>query len=197
VPLVGLTAMASPATVELLRGTVCAWDVVVRASTVRPGVRYAVLPVRSKTEAASTTVHLVRGAAAGAKHLVFCMTICELEHVARALPAEKVPAMAYHDALPAEEEAGDAAFRGAVSGARAGAGTAAPPFVAVCTAGYGLGLDIPDVVETVHYGVRAALQPLWRSLGGWDGERRGEARRRARSFFVRQSERRRWARVLG
>jgi superfamily II DNA or RNA helicase len=157
VPIVGLTATASPETVRLLAGTVGTWDVVVRASTVRPGIRYSVKTTGSRSEATAATVRLARDAGPCSKCLIFCMTIADCEKVARALAAANVSAVAYHGAMTAaDKERADAAFRG--TGEEA-------PAVAVCTAGYGLGIDIPEVTGTVHFGGARSVSAFMQESG--------------------------------
>lgn len=160
VPIVGLTATASPATVRRLQETVCTWNVEVRASTVRMSTSYRVQWAGSEAEAVAMTVRLARSATESRKAIVFCMTIGDCEFIARSLVAEKLRCMKYHGRLTtAEKEAADTAFRGTDKDAENRA------VIGVCTAGYGLGLDISEVKSTIHFGGARSVSAFMQESG--------------------------------
>jgi hypothetical protein len=160
VPIVGLTATASPATVRRLQETVCTWDVEVRASTVRISTSYRVQWTGSEAEAVAMTVRLARSATECKKAIIFCMTIGDCEFIARSLLAAKLRCMKYHGRLTAvEKEAADTAFRGTDKDAENRA------VIGVCTAGYGLGLDISEVKSTIHFGGARSVSAFMQESG--------------------------------
>jgi hypothetical protein len=146
VPLVGLTATASPELCVELQQATGTWGTVLRAPTARPNLRYVVFEDGTKVAALARTVGLalehVRSRPSE-RILIFCMTIAGCRDVSRGLEAcrSAPPHMVYHGRLEAEaKSAADADFR------------AGRTRIGICTAGYGLGLDIPSVTETIHFG---------------------------------------------
>ena len=159
VPLLALTATATPAAVEEICGTFrLPPEAVVRTSMSRPNLRLTVNPVSAKRRPA---VLLKRLAAPGRLPAIVYVTRQETaESVATALQRHGLAARAYHAGLPDEvrSESQDAFLSGSCQ-------------VMVATTAFGMGIDLPGVRAVIHYDLPRSLENYLQETGraGRDG----------------------------
>jgi ATP-dependent DNA helicase RecQ len=153
------TATASPTVIGKIRAIVFGGGEarLVAASADRPGIRYAILPVLSRSQALR---HLARTAARPL--LVFCRTRGDTELAARSVlrAHPDLPARFYHAGLSREERSDvERWFLDSRTGA----------LFATCA--YGMGVDKQDIRTVVHADIPASVEAYLQESGraGRDG----------------------------
>lgn len=160
VPLLALTATATPPAVEAIRRAFrLPPEAIVRTPMSRPNLRLAVNPTPAARRPA---VLLKRLTASGRLPAIVYVTRQETaESVATALQRHGLPARAYHAGLPDEvrAEAQDAFLSGTCQ-------------VMVATTAFGMGIDLPGVRAVFHYDLPRSLENYLQETGraGRDGK---------------------------
>ncbi len=160
VPILALTATATPPAVEAIRQAFALpSEAVIRTPMARPNLRLAVLPT---VAARRPSVLAKRLAVAGRLPAIVYVTRQETaESVATSLQRAGFSARAYHAGLPDEtrSEAQDAFLSGTCQ-------------VMVATTAFGMGIDLPGVRAVFHYDLPRSLENYLQETGraGRDGK---------------------------
>ncbi|KAJ6508353.1 P-loop containing nucleoside triphosphate hydrolase protein [Mycena sanguinolenta] len=161
VPIIALTAAASPETIEKIVERLKLDNPKVFQRTFnRPNLKYRVATKRAKPHDMDDVVNFVENEYSNRKGIVYCLTRKHCESLAEYLRSRGILANHYHAGMSEEEQIPIHA------GWKAG-----KIDVIVATVAFGMGIDQPDVRFVIHFDIPKSLEGYYQETGraGRDG----------------------------